>query len=219
MRIVPLAVGMIETNTYIVWDEDSKDAMIIDPGAYDKRIEKVIQDNELIVKYIFITHGHWDHFGGVLDYKEMFPDAEIVAGALEADILADAMKNQSINALGKNISIKADISLKDGDTFNVGNINFKVIETPGHSPGGISIYTSSLDSEIPSEDFSGTVFVGDTLFKNSYGRTDLYGGDTRTLFSSIKNKLFTLPDDTLVFCGHMGFTTIGNEKVSFAFFG
>ena len=214
MRIKALVVGMIGTNTYVVWDEVSKEAMIIDPADYDNKIDKVIEDNDLNVKYLFLTHGHCDHIAGVPEYKNLFPDAKIVAGSLEVEVLENCQNNHSRDFLGETIMFTPDMTVNEGDTLCLGDIEFNVLETPGHSPGGISLYTKCVDETFCNESISGTAFVGDTLFRGSVGRTDLFKGNMNTLISSINNKLFSLPEDTVVFCGHMGSTTIANEKTT-----
>ncbi len=172
----------------------------MDPGGPSNQLVSDIKDNKLILKYVFLTHGHGDHIGGVEDLKEKFPQAKLVAGAKEASMLSGALDNVSGELFGRSISLIADISVKENDTLSIGSVNFRVIETPGHTPGGISLYTKGL------------VFSGDTLFRQSIGRTDFPGGDQRQLFDSIRQKLYTLPEDTVVLPGHMEQTEIGFEK-------
>ena len=214
MKIAPFGVGAINTNAYLVWDEETKEAMLIDPGDHDRRLDNEIRDKGLNLKYIVLTHGHCDHICGVPEYKEMFPDVKVVAGKSELEILKDSSKNQAMQFFGIDTSITPDILLEDSDTFNLGSLEFRVIETPGHSPGGISIYTENIDNDVWEDTYHGSLFSGDTLFRQSLGRSDLYGGDMTTLLKSIREKLYSLPDDTVVYPGHMGYTTIGFEKVN-----
>ena len=212
MKVAAFVIGAVGTNSYLVWDETSKDAMIVDPAGYDSRIDKMISDNALALKYIVLTHGHGDHIGGVPKYTSSYPDVKRVAGMAEREIFADPYKNHSMEITGESIGFVPELLLKDGDTFSLGDLVFEIIETPGHTPGGISIYTANSDESIPGSPYSGVLFSGDTLFRASVGRTDLFGGDTATLLSTIKKKLFSLPDDTVVFPGHMSYTTIEFEK-------
>jgi glyoxylase-like metal-dependent hydrolase (beta-lactamase superfamily II) len=190
-------VGGIGTNCYLVWDEASKDAMLIDPGDFEISIEQVIAENNLFLKYIFLTHGHFDDIGGVDGFQELEPDILLVSHEADDNMLR---------------SIKPDMHLKDGDVLTLGELPFVVYETPGHTPGGLCLFTHGTDNGFAKGQFAGTLFSGDTLFHMSVGRTDLQGGDFEILLNSIHEKLFTLHDDVLVLPGHMGATTIGNEK-------
>lgn len=200
MKIKCYYTGPLQVNTYLCYDEESLEALVVDPGGPSNQLVSDIKDNKLILKYVFLTHGHGDHIGGVEDLKEKFPQAMLVAGAKEASMLSGALDNVSGELFGRSISLIADISVKENDTLSIGSVNFRVIETPGHTPGGISLYTKGL------------VFSGDTLFRQSIGRTDFPGGDQRQLFDSIRQKLYTLPEDTVVLPGHMEQTEIGFEK-------
>ena len=209
MKIQNYNSGMMGTNCYLVWDENSKEAMIVDPGGYVPQIDTVVETEGLTVKYIFLTHGHGDHIGGVDKFREKYPDALLVAGEKEASLLGDARQNLS-GEFGNPTSFAANNWLKENDEISLGQLSLKVFETPGHTPGGISLYAAD-GSAFEEGKFSGVVFTGDTLFQESIGRTDFPGGDYRTLDEAIKTKLYTLPMDTVVLPGHMGFTTIGNE--------
>ncbi len=200
MKLKCYYTGPLQVNTYLCYDEESLEALVVDPGGPSNQLVSDIKDNKLILKYVFLTHGHGDHIGGVEDLKEKFPQAKLVAGAKEASMLSGALDNVSGELFGRSISLIADISVKENDTLSIGSVNFRVIETPGHTPGGISLYTKGL------------VFSGDTLFRQSIGRTDFPGGDQRQLFDSIRQKLYTLPEDTVVLPGHMEQTEIGFEK-------
>jgi glyoxylase-like metal-dependent hydrolase (beta-lactamase superfamily II) len=191
----------IGTNCYLIWDEGTRDAFLIDPAQYTPETAKTIRDEDLHLKYIVLTHGHGDHIGGVAEALAEFPDAKLAAGQKEAELLANASLNLSREVLGKSISLTPDVFLEDGEELAVGALTLKIIGTPGHTPGGISIL---VDNE--------SLFSGDTLFCDSIGRTDLPCGDFDTLIASIREKLFTLPDAVVVFPGHMGQTTIGHER-------
>ena len=196
MQIKIYMVGSIGTNCYLVWDEVSREAMLIDPGDYDKKIDNQIKENGLILKYIVLTHGHYDHVLGVDTFLEKNPDAEYIASKADVYMIKTA---------------KPERYLVEGDVIELGELSFKVLETPGHTKGGLSFYIPH-DISYSGQHFSGFVFTGDTLFNTSIGRTDMEGGDFGTLIESIKSKLFSLPDDTLVFPGHMDPTTIAIEK-------
>lgn len=199
MIIKTLAVGPIMANCFIVGCEKTKLAAVIDPGDEADKILMALAESQLTVKYIINTHGHFDHVGANKRMKE----------ATGADILIhknDAVMLEQISSASMAFGLKvedsppADRTLEEGDQINFGDITLHVIHTPGHSPGGIAL------------SYDGVVFVGDSLFYGSIGRTDFPGGDYDTLISSIKNKLFPLGDDVVVYTGHGPSTTIGQEK-------
>ena len=200
MKINKYLTGIITVNTYLVYDEDTKKGFIVDPGAYCPQLTKDAKDENVDIKYIILTHGHGDHIGGVAEHLKDFPDAKVVAYEDEAEMLANPKFNLSKDCCRREISMSADIYVKDRETMKVGNMELTFIHTPGHTKGGMSIYTD------------GYLFSGDTLFRMSIGRTDFYGGDFREIINSIKDRLFVFPDDTVVLPGHMGSTTIGDEK-------
>ena len=195
MDINTIQVGINSTNCYIV-EVNNRDAFIIDPGADGEKILNFIQNKDLNISGIILTHGHFDHIGAVKYLRE---ELNVIVSIHQFDnpMLLDAKKNLSF-MIGDNIELeRADRLLADDDYFN----GFKVIATPGHTPGGISIYHQE----------EGILFSGDTIFKNGYGRTDFPGADKEKLFASIK-KLLRLPVDTTVYPGHGPITTIGNFK-------
>ena len=173
----------------------------MDPGGYNKVLTKEVQENNVKIKYIILTHGHSDHICGVNEHKADFPDAKVVAYKDEEAMLEDPNLNQS-PGFGVPYSTKADILVNDGDELKVGDATLKFIHTPGHTTGGMCIYVEAAKA----------LFSGDTLFCQSIGRTDFPGGSYREIMDSIRKKLFLLPDDTNVFPGHMGPTSIGFEK-------
>ena len=199
MEVIEYQTGPLRVNTYLVFDE-TKEAFLVDPGSYLKQISNKIIEKELDLKYIVLTHGHGDHIGGIDLLKADFPDVKVVALAEEKETLNDPVKNNSAVILGGQISMDADIYAHDGEILKVGNMDLKLVATPGHTPGGMSVILEDV------------VFCGDTLFKGSIGRSDFPGGDYLTLIDSIKTRLFALPDETKVYPGHMAKTTIGWEK-------
>ena len=200
MKIVNIPTGMLQANTYLVCDETSRLGFIVDLGGYSKELKNIIEKNDIQIQYIVLTHGHGDHIGGVQEHLKDFPDAKVVCSRAEEKMLLDPELNEAHHFGPEKVSFHPDILVDDGDTLTVGNMTMKFIMTPGHTEGGMCILVDDV------------LFSGDTLFCRSIGRTDLAGGDFKTLMESIKNKLFLLPDETQVLPGHMGTTTIGFEK-------
>ena len=203
MVIKKLYSGPLAVNTYISHDE-TKHGFIVDPGGFAESMAKYIEDEGIILDYIILTHGHCDHIGGVEDFKNRYPESKIVASIHEKELLVDGNLNSSIMFFGEEISVRADIYVNDGDEITVGKTSLRFLHTPGHSPGGMCIIVKEEENEV--------CYSGDTIFRLSVGRTDLYGGNMDTLIQSIREKLYTLPDDMLVLPGHMESTTIGDEK-------
>ncbi len=199
MIIKTLAVGPIMANCFIVGCENTKSAVVIDPGDEADKILMALAESQLTVKYIINTHGHFDHVGANKKMKEA-TGAEILIHAADADMLEQISVASRAFGMSVEDSPPADRTIGEGDQITFGDITFNVIHTPGHSLGGISLSTD------------GIVFVGDSLFYGSIGRTDFPGGDYNTLISSIKNKLFLLGDEVVVYTGHGPETTIGQEK-------
>jgi glyoxylase-like metal-dependent hydrolase (beta-lactamase superfamily II) len=186
-------------NCFIVGCENTKSAVVIDPGDEADKILMSLAESQLTVKYIINTHGHFDHVGANKRMKEA-TGADILIHQADAFMLAQISSASMAFGLKVEDSPSADRTVADGDTITFGDITFTVIHTPGHSPGGISLVADKM------------VFVGDSLFAGSIGRTDFPGGDYDTLISSIKTKLFPLGDDVKVYTGHGPATTIGQEK-------
>lgn len=186
-------------NCFIVGCEDTKQAVVIDPGAEADRILYALADNKLTVNYIINTHGHFDHVGGNKRLKEA-TGADLMIHADDAPMLTGLTEMAAAFGMSAENSPGPDKTLADGDRISFGKIEFEVIHTPGHSPGGITLYTD------------GCAFVGDTLFAGSIGRTDFPGGDFDTLISVIQKRIFPLGDDVRVYCGHGPETTVGMEK-------
>jgi hydroxyacylglutathione hydrolase len=199
MIIETLAVGPIMANCYILGCEETGLAAVIDPGDEATRILEAVARRKLNVTAILNTHGHFDHVGANAPLKAA-TGADIMIHALDTPMLADLASAGRMFGLRVENSPPPDRTLGDGDRIQVGNLTLEVIHTPGHTPGGVAFHTD------------GVVFVGDTLFAGSIGRTDLPGGNFDTLIHSIHTRLFTLDDAVQVYPGHMGTTTIGREK-------
>lgn len=199
MIVKKLEVGPIMANCYILGCESTKEAVVIDPGDDADRILMELAKSGLKVKYLINTHGHFDHVGANKRMKEV-TGAELAIHPDDEPMLKELSRSAMMFGLSAENSPPADIRLNDGEEISFGEITMKVIHTPGHSRGGICLYTK------------GYLFAGDTLFAGSIGRTDLNGGDYDTLISSIKEKLLVLEPDTVVYTGHGPETTIGNEK-------
>lgn len=189
------------TNCYIVLDEESKEVMVVDPaGDVDKIIEvvNILQGN---LKYIYITHCHGDHILGTTELKEKMGGKVLIHRDDAEGLNHTEINLTEIIGMGK-IELEADSRIDDGDLLHLGNLEFKVIHTPGHTAGGSALY---CDSEK-------LLFSGDTLFRGTWGRADLPTSDFKELMDSITNKLMILPDETIVYPGHGKSTKIGEEK-------
>jgi glyoxylase-like metal-dependent hydrolase (beta-lactamase superfamily II) len=199
MILIRLIVGPLQVNCYILADEKTKEAVVIDPGDDAREILKVIKEKGLKVKYIMSTHAHFDHVGANRAIKEA-TGAELVLHEADAPVLATVSSQSSSFGMPPVSAPPADRYVKHGDAITAGEVSLTVLHTPGHTPGGISLLGH------------GMVFTGDALFAGSIGRTDFPGGDLMTLLEAIKAHLMTLPDDTKVYSGHGPESTIGDER-------
>lgn len=199
MILKTLLVGPLETNCYILGDEKSKEAVVIDPGGDFEEIEKQVEESNLRVKYIVLTHGHFDHTGALAQLKKA-TSAEILVHVEDASMLSSAGQAQPFLMESGQDPLPADGTLKEGDKIQFGQYSLEVLHTPGHTLGGISLLIDKM------------IFVGDTLFCGSIGRTDLPGGSFEQLIDSIKRKLLTRGDDCLIYPGHGPASIVGEER-------
>ncbi|MEW6739149.1 MAG: MBL fold metallo-hydrolase [Nitrospirota bacterium] len=198
MLIKNIVVGPLEVNCFVVADEGSKKAVVVDPGDEPDRIMDIIKNNDFVVEYIICTHGHFDHVGAVSDLKKE-TNAKVLIHKDELEIYDAAKDMAAFWGYDLDPLPDPDVLVKDGEGITAGGLSFKVFHTPGHSPGGICLYGE------------GIVITGDTLFAGSVGRTDFHGGDTNRLKESFK-RLMSLPENIRVLPGHGPETTIGREK-------
>ena len=199
MIIDILEVGEYLANCYLVGCEKTRAGIVIDPGDAGDFVISKIKQNKLRIDKIVLTHGHLDHIGAV-EYLRNILGAKVLIHSGDAEMLTSPDRNLSAFTASPMAAKEPDILLEDGQIIEFGETALKVLHTPGHSPGGISLYGE------------GVVFTGDTLFLGSVGRTDLPNGDFDLLMSSIQGKLFALPDETIIYPGHGPETTVEQEK-------
>jgi hydroxyacylglutathione hydrolase len=201
MKFFRLVTDLMGVNCYIVYCEATGECAVIDPGANETDIIREIDARGLKVKYILLTHGHFDHIGAVRALKEHTGGLIAIHGE-DAVQLTDSRLNLSEYTAIPSVQPEADVMLKNGDTLRVGNVDLIILHTPGHTPGSICILTSDA------------LFTGDTLFQGSVGRTDFPGGSFSRLMHSIKEVLFALPKDYPVYPGHGESTSLSKEQDS-----
>lgn len=189
-----------QTNTYLLWEEKTREAMLIDPADGSDDVSDYIMNSKLKLKYIINTHGHGDHIGGNVFFKRKFPAAKLAIHKEDKVMLTKSDLNLSLYYEQETISTEPDILLENGDLIILGDRQVKVLHTPGHTKGGISLLSDDL------------LFSGDTLFLEDIGRTDLPGGSYTQLIASINDQLMILPEKTKVLPGHGDSSTIEHEK-------
>ncbi|MBI5408271.1 MAG: MBL fold metallo-hydrolase [Nitrospirae bacterium] len=198
MIIKKLVVGPLDENCYVVGDEKTKQAIVIDAGDEPDRVMEIIKDHAFEVTAIICTHAHFDHVGAVGDIKRA-TGARVLIHRGDDELYGGVKDQAAFWGYDMNDLPAPDGFVDEGDEINAGDLTFRVLHTPGHSPGGMCIYGE------------GVIFTGDTLFQGSVGRTDFSGGDMGKLRESFK-RLLGLPEDTVVLPGHGPETTIGREK-------
>ncbi|MBS5570802.1 MAG: MBL fold metallo-hydrolase [Clostridiales bacterium] len=191
--------GILGSNTYLVWDSESKEAALIDAGNRPGPITELLEEQKLTVKYIILTHAHFDHIYYLPEYRKTFSSAQTVIHEEDNALLANPRLNASTLFGSARVFEKADLTVREGDTLLLGKETLKILSTPGHTPGSICILAGTL------------LFSGDTLFYSGFGRTDLGAGSVKALSASIE-RLYTLQEDIEVYPGHGTKTSIGREK-------
>ena len=193
MKIEVQQVGDLMTNCYIVWDEQTKNAAVIDPGDDGAYLGDCLRKKGLTLRYILLTHGHFDHIGGVYELKEACGGQPIIYMS-HKDLHLEAVFHEAVSLEPQDVR-----DWKEGDTISLDSITFRVLETPGHTPGSVCLIAGDV------------IFSGDTLFQGSCGRTDFPGGSWRDMCASLR-KLNDLPGDYTVLSGHTGSTTLERER-------
>lgn len=189
------------TNCYIIQDEKTKETMVIDPAGGAEEIAEMLDILSAKLKYIYLTHCHGDHTGGVNELKQKY-GGQVIIERKEAENILDSNKNLTSYFGFNKTNIEIDARVDDEDLLHLGDLELKVIHTPGHTSGGSCIYCQKENM----------LFSGDTLFRGTWGRTDLPTGDFEDIIGSITKKLMLLPDETIVYPGHGKSTMIREEK-------
>ncbi len=203
MKIDHFILGDYQTNCYVLRkSEEASCCLIIDTGLEVAELIDFLQENKLNPTAVVLTHGHADHITGVPLLRSNYPDIKVYVHKLDAELLTTPTKNLSMLAGKMFKTTPADSVVEEPDVIDQADIKLEVLHTPGHTQGGICLYSKD----------EGIIFVGDTLFAESVGRTDFPGGSMTQLVKAIKEKLLTLPGETVVYPGHGPTTTIGQEK-------
>lgn len=201
MTIKRFPAGPLGTNCYLLVNDGLGEAVIVDPAACPAGLTAYIRDGGLKVKAVLLTHAHFDHIMGIDEVIRQFGEMPVYVHEEDQELLRDPDSNLS-RGYGMDYSYSKAVSVRDGQTLRLIGYEFRVIHTPGHTPGGVCYYIASEE----------TLISGDTLFQGSVGRTDFPGGSSSQLVRSVREKLLPLPDSTQVYPGHMGMTSIGYEK-------
>lgn len=201
MKIEKFVLGAVQTNSYLILNEETKEVVIVDPAICPDYLLSHVKSNGYVPKGIILTHGHFDHVMGIEGWLSEY-EIPVYLHEDEKEVLANSNLNLSV-MIGKYYAYDKVETLKDGEILELAGFSFKVIHTPGHTQGGCCYY----------EENEAVLISGDTLFKSSVGRSDFPTGNMSTLVKSIKEKLFVLPDDVMVYPGHNSLTCIADEKM------
>lgn len=202
MKVFLIVTRELDQNCYCCFDENAREGVIIDPSLNWDGIVTFLDKEKLEIKAILLTHGHYDHIMSAQRLRDL-THTQVYAHRDDAEVMADPRLNLSGMMSSSPLSLTPDKLLADGDEITFGSESLRVLHTPGHTPGGVCFYSAAHS----------LVFSGDTLFWESVGRTDFPRGDGRQLTESVREKLLTLPDDTIVYPGHGRPTDIGHERV------
>ena len=197
-----IPVGMLESNSYLLKDDATGALALIDCGVFNKSIKEAIISLGGDLRYVLITHGHFDHMQGAVAAKEAYPNTQVAIGAEDAPFLRGEIETIPGRAMSRSKFMSPDVLLHDGDIVQLGKSRLQVIASPGHSPGGVC-FLSEADA---------LLFTGDTLFREEVGRADLPGGDWETLVASIRKLYASIPGDCTVLPGHGPATTLAHER-------
>src|SRR4030042_4216516 len=209
MHIYYLILGGYQTNCYVLRKDDAaQECLVIDPGLEADELIEFLDEQKLNPVAVVLTHGHIDHIAGVAVLRNRFPEIKVYIHNLDAEMLTEPKRNLSAMTGSAFVTGAEDVSVKERDIIDLAGVKLLVLHTPGHPPGGISLYSKQ----------AAIAFVGDTLFADSIGRTDFPGGSVSQLLNSVREKLFTLPQKTQVYPGHGPATTIAAEKAHNPFF-
>ena len=198
MKIEKIVVGPLQVNCFIAYDEDSFEALVVDPGDEAEKIIRLIEARRLKVSSIVCTHAHFDHVGAVMKLKKK-TGAPVIIQKEDFELYMRAGEQAVLWGFQIEQPSEPDVYVVDGDEIGVGRLRFKVLHTPGHSPGGICLYGE------------GVIFTGDTIFAGSVGRTDFFGGSNADLKKSF-SRIISLPPEARIFSGHGPLTTVKKEK-------
>lgn len=201
IKVYSIRVTLFATNCYLVCNEETGEGFVVDPGGYEEKIVELLKEKKVRLTAVFLTHGHLDHMMAAERLQKEY-EVPVYCHAAEQQVLTDAVMNLTARFLRKNYVFTKAESLADGAEFTAAGVRVRLLHTPGHTPGGCCYY-------LPEE---GILFSGDTLFYRSIGNTEFPGGSSVALAKAVREKLYVLPEETLVYAGHGEPTDIGSEK-------